>query len=283
MIESAMLRGIGVLQVDLVLAGGVLVERIFHGDRQCLEHVEGALAEVRRDVRGGQVEIRGTVEGNGCTGVLGQIEELDLGGTEHLVALLPGPFEVAAQDLPGVALERGPVQVHDVAEDGARGLVGRCPRQQFEGAGVGARQHVALLYPAEAVYRRAVELEALVEHGLQFGRGDRHRLVAAQDVGEPEADEAHAALLHCAKYVVLLVPLPLVTCLCHRTSMRETSGGHQWISGRSYAVHSRATASKPRRGMLVLLRRILPGIRSQQPMPTCGAADLESSTDGHTG
>ncbi len=40
-------QSVGVLQVDLVLAGSILVERVLDRNGECLEHVEGALAQVR--------------------------------------------------------------------------------------------------------------------------------------------------------------------------------------------------------------------------------------------
>ena len=113
------------------------------------------------------------------------------------------PLEVAPQHLAGVALERGAVEVEDVAEDPRLGR-GIGPREQLEAVGVGPGEHVALLHPGEAVDRRAVERHALLEGVLQLGGADREALQLAEDVGEPQPHEADAALLDRAQDVVLL-------------------------------------------------------------------------------
>ncbi len=130
------------------------------------------------------------------SGVLCEVEELDLGCTEHLEAGSVGSVQVASQYLPRVALEWRPIQVGDVAEHGARRLVRCRPGEKLERACIGACQHVALLYPTETVDGRSVELQALLEHRCQLGRGDCHRLVSSQHVGEPEAYQTDTALLH---------------------------------------------------------------------------------------
>ena len=78
------------------------------------------------------------------------------------------------------------------------------PGQQLEGLGVGHGQHVALLDPAEPVDGRAVEGHALLEGVLELGRGDVEVLGRAEHVGEPQLDEADAALLDGPQHVVLL-------------------------------------------------------------------------------
>jgi hypothetical protein len=99
----------------------------------------------------------------------------------------------------GCAVERG-----EIAEHPGRHLVLATPGQQLEGAGVGAGEHVALLDAAEAVDGRAVELHALVERVLELRGGDGERLQLPEHVGEPEAYEAHPALLDGAQHVLLL-------------------------------------------------------------------------------
>ena len=86
----------------------------------------------------------------------------------------------------------------------ASGACGSAHGQQLEGVGVGHGEHVALLDPGEAVDRRAVEGHALLEGVLQLGRGDGEALQLTEDVGEPQPDEADAALLDRSEHVVLL-------------------------------------------------------------------------------
>ena len=80
------------------------------------------------------------------------------------------------------------------------------PGEELEGARVRPGEDVALLDPAEAVDGRAVEGHPLVERVLELGRGDREGLRGAEHVGEPELDEADAALFHGPEDVLLLAP-----------------------------------------------------------------------------
>ena len=83
--------------------------------------------------------------------------------------------------------------------------LGVAPRQHLEGVGVGHGEHVALLDAAEAVDRRAVERHPVLERVLQLGRADGEALQAAEHVGEPQADQPHAAFLHGVQHVVALL------------------------------------------------------------------------------
>ena len=59
--------------------------------------------------------------------------------------------------------------------------------------------------PGEALDRRAVEADALVEGALELGRGHGHRLQETEHVGEPEPHEADVALLEGAEHELLLL------------------------------------------------------------------------------
>ena len=92
----------------------------------------------------------------------------------------------------GLALGRADVGEH--ARDAAA-LVLRAPRQHRERRRVRHRDHVGLLDRVEAGDRGAVEAHAALEGVVELGGVDRERLQLPEDVGEPEADEADAALL----------------------------------------------------------------------------------------
>ena len=173
---------IGVAEVDLVLARRVLVVAVLHRDPHGLERVDRALAQVGGHVRGGEIEVRRLVErARGLRGVgVGEVEELHLRGGVEAEAALAGLVEVAPEHLAGVALERGAVDVGDVAEHPGRRAVGVGPREQLEAVGVGAGQHVALLHPAEPVDGGAVEAHALVEGALELGGRDGEGLELAR-------------------------------------------------------------------------------------------------------
>ncbi len=139
---------------------------------------------------------------------VGEVEVLHLGRGEERVPRRAGPFERAPQRVARVAFERRAVEVGDVAEDAGDLRVVVVPGQQLERLGVGPGQHVGFLHPAEPVDGRAVEGHALVEGVLQLGRGDVESLGRAQDVGEPQLDEADAPLLDRPQHVVPLALHP---------------------------------------------------------------------------
>ena len=103
----------------------------------------------------------------------------------------------AAQDVARVALVRVALGRADVGEHprDAAALVLRPPRQHRERRRVGHRDHVGLLDRVEAGDRGAVETHPALERVVELGRVDRERLQLAEDVGEPEPDEADAALV----------------------------------------------------------------------------------------
>src|SRR6202035_1336433 len=97
---------VGVAEVDLVLAGGVLVLGVLDGDAHLLEREHAALAEVARHVAGGELEIRAAVEGRRwVVGMgVGEVEVLDLGRRVEGETLLPGAVECPAKGVAGTSL-----------------------------------------------------------------------------------------------------------------------------------------------------------------------------------
>ena len=93
----------------------------------------------------------------------------------------------------------------DVAEhpgDGGVVVVGRGSSSNVFGSGLASMSD--FLDPAVALDRRAVEGHALFEGDLELGRRDLDRLQEAEDVGEPQPDEADPALLDGAQDVLEL-------------------------------------------------------------------------------
>ena len=270
---------VGVAQVDLVLARGVLVLGVLDGDAHLLQGEDAALAEVARHVGGGELEVGAGVEGHGRVrrvGV-GEVEVLDLGGREEGEPLLPGAVEGPAQGVSGAAFEGSAVEVEDVAEDPGHGCVVGMPGEDLERLGVGPGEHVALLDPGEAVDSRTVEGHALLEGVLELGRRDGEGLGRSQDVGEPQLHEADGSFLDGPEHVLLLAPH--VTSAGRSLHCRRPAPGLGRVSralkcrrlrrGRrtsSYAVYRGAMHAKSPRGKLA------PGDRPS--WARAGAADL---------
>ena len=165
------------------------------------------LRRSRREVGDGELEVGARVErrgGSDRVGV-GEVEVLELRGGEEAEAAVVGLLELAPEHLARVALEGRAVEVGDVAErPGRRSLRTAAEGQDLEGLRVRVGEDVALLDPAEAVDRRAVEGHPLVEGVLELGRRDREGLRDAEDVGEPELDELDAPLFDGPQHVLTL-------------------------------------------------------------------------------
>ena len=191
------LQRVGVAHVDLVLARPDLVVRVLDVDAELLERQHRVAPHVGAGVERGEVEVAALVEHLGALGVAEQ-EVLELGADVEVVeAHLVGALDRAAEHVPRVALvglALGGEDVGEHARDAAAVLL-RAPRQHVEGRRVGHGDHVRLLDGVEAGDRAAVEAHAALEGVVELGGVDAERLQLAQDVREPEADEADAALL----------------------------------------------------------------------------------------
>ena len=115
--------------------------------------------------------------------------------------------------------------------------------------GVGAGEHVALLHPAVAVDRRAVELHALLEGVLELRRRDGERLELAEHVAEPEPDQPDPALLDRAQHVVLLAldhPSMLTwPARAPRRSVRRFTCCSHWATARKRRCWERCDCRQP--------------------------------------
>ena len=190
-------QGVGVAQVDLLLAGPTLVVGELHRDAHLLQHGDRPPPEVGAEALRGVVEVAGAVHRGGRLAghdrVLEQ-EELHLRVGVERETEVGGLLQRALQHIARVGVGRGSVRHRDVAEHpgGGRALV--APRQHLERRRVGVRDHVRLVDPGESLDGRAVEAHPLGERSLELGRRDRDRLEEAEHVGEPHPDEPYVAL-----------------------------------------------------------------------------------------
>ena len=169
-----------------------------------------------------------------------EVEVLHLGSDVEGEPLLPGSLHVPLQDEPRVALEGLVRDAMDVTEDQRRRRLVTVPGDDLEGVGIRDQEHVGLLDPAVALDRGPVEGHALLEGDLELGRRDLEALEEPEHVGEPQADEAHPALLDGAQDVVVL-------CL-HAASLAgdplRPGGRDPGSRGCSYGVHSQDQAAR---------------------------------------
>ena len=195
-----------VAHVDLVLGGADLVMGVLDVDAHLLQREDRLAAHVGARVERRQVEVAALVEhlGDAALGLGGaEVEVLQLGAdVVGVEAHLLGPFERPPHDPARVALVGVAAGHADVAEHARdRVLFLGAPGDQGEGGGVGHRDHVRLLDRVEAGDRGAVEAHPTLQRVLELCGVDREALQVAEDVGEPEPDEADVALLDDLGYV----------------------------------------------------------------------------------
>ena len=201
-------EGVGVLEVDLVLAGSHLVVGGFdlkaHLFQRHADLAAGAFAVVER----AEVKVAGLVGGlRGRRALLVRLEEeelalgADVEGIAHVRRALKLLFQHAAR----VAHEGRAVRVVHVADEARHLAVLRSPGKDGEGIQVGAQVLVALLDAGEALDGAAVDHHLSVHGLLDLADGDRHVFELAEDVGKLHADELHVALARHADDVFLAV------------------------------------------------------------------------------
>jgi hypothetical protein len=152
---------VGVAQVDLVLARGILVLRVLDRNPHVLECEHGSLPEVRGEVGDSELEVRPPVEryGGSRRRSISEVEVLDLRSRVERETPPSCLLERPAQHVAGAALERRAVEVQDVTEDprhlgvlaGLPTAAHRAQRQYLERLRVRFGEHVGFLHSTEAV------------------------------------------------------------------------------------------------------------------------------------
>ncbi len=188
---------IGVLEVDLVLAGGHLVVGGLDLETHLRELLDDHPPDLLALVERAQVEVgAGVVRRGGGRAVGRVLEEKELRFTprHHREAELSGPGELALERRPGTAGEGLLIGGIDVAEKTGHPPALVVVRQDPEGLEVGLEEHVRLLDPHEALDRGAVEHDLAVERLVELAPRYLDVLVDAEDVGELQAEEVHPEL-----------------------------------------------------------------------------------------
>ena len=191
-------QGVGVLEVDLMLAGGdLVVGRLDLKAHLLKRHADlpaGVLAVVERT----QVKVGGLVGRRGSRrALLVRLEQegLALRADVERIAHCLRALELPLQNPARVSDAGDAVRIVYVAEQARHLDALRQPGQDCEGIQIGIQVLVALLNAGEAFDGTAVDHD-LVVHGLfDLADGDRDILQLSEDVGELHADVLHIALL----------------------------------------------------------------------------------------
>ena len=194
-------QGIGVLEVNLVLAGRAFVMGVFDRYTHVGQIEHGVAAQVGGREAGKLIEVTVEIQQFGGSGVL-KIKELELGA--HVVgeSQLRCPLEVPLEHVAGISGEGLAALVSDVADHAGHGVLPGSPRQQGKGGEIGIGAHIAFVMPGETIDGRTVEADALVDGILQVIHVDGEALQFAQNVGKPQADEFHVVFPGCTQYII---------------------------------------------------------------------------------
>ena len=184
--------GVGVLEVDLVLAGRDLVVRRLDLEAHLLERQDDVAPRLFAAVHGRQVEVRALVvrvDDRVAVGVAAEEEELRLRPRHEGVAERRSLVHLLLQGHARAAGEGRAVGVVDVADQPADLLPVVGPRVDGEGVPGRHEVHVGLLDAREPLDRGAVELDLAVERLRELGARDLDVLDDAEDVGELQPHE----------------------------------------------------------------------------------------------
>ena len=160
-------QGIGVLEVDFVLAGRALVVRVLDRDAHLSEVEDSVAAEVGGRITGELVEIAVEVQQFRSGGVL-QVEEFQF--RAHVVGepQFSGFVQVALEDLARVSDEGLATGLPDIAEHAGHGILTGTPGQQRKRLGIRVGPHVALVVAGEPVDGGSIEAHAALQRVLQI-------------------------------------------------------------------------------------------------------------------
>ena len=186
-------------EIDLVLAGALLMMRGLRLNVHLLERQADLTAHVFRLVERRDVEIFAVVVGDGGrVAVLVELEQVELARGAHgqRVAGLARAAARLPQQIAAVALERRAVRVADVAVKANDAALCRAPRQHGKRGRVGEQQQVGCVNVEEAAQSGRVEMNAVFKGARQLGRLDGNILLVSENVAERQTDEFYVVFLN---------------------------------------------------------------------------------------
>jgi hypothetical protein len=161
-------QGVGVAQVNLLLARRTFVVAVLHADAHRFEHRDRHPPEVAPGCAAcGRVAAVADGDRDAADlRAVAQQEELDLRVRVAREAHLGGLAQVALEHPSGIGVGRATVGEQDVAKHPGHAGILAPPGQQLERRRVGTGDHVCLMHPGEALDGRPVEADAVRERAL---------------------------------------------------------------------------------------------------------------------
>ena len=200
-------ESIGVAQIDLVLPGTRFVVAELDRNSEVFEHPDRATTEIVGASARHVVEVTRRINWlRTVFAVIAGLQKIKLNlrvGIEG-ESQVGGFFQLTLEDKPGIGHRRLTIGSRDVAEHPGGGVDFSTPGQNLERGGVRVRQNIGFKSTGKALNGGTIYTQAFSEGALNLGWRNRHHLESSHDVGEPEADELHSALLNCAQNKIAL-------------------------------------------------------------------------------
>jgi len=225
-------QGVGVVEVDLVLADGDFMMLHLHIDLQRLQGGNDVGADPLRFVIWGEVEVAADIVGQGVVqiAVLAEQEEFQFRPDVVDIAQRLRPGDLALESVARIAFERLTIRAVDIADDpGPQRQIVAGPGQGTVGAHIRPQEHVRFLDAGEPLDGGTVEPHPPAQRIFQPVRGDRHAFGGAHDVRELEIDEPDVFVLH-----ILENGLVVHGSSCSRRRMEMPAQVVKWGIGRPY-------------------------------------------------
>ena len=175
---------------------------IFDGNAHLLQREHRFAAQVGGVVERRQIEIAALVDGLGSLVAL-EAEVFNRRANVHRIARSARAFERFHKNVARITGRGSAVGSKQIAEHVRHAIVARAPRQHLKRGRVGMHQHVGILQARQTLDGRAVETDALFKGRLDVGRRDGDVFQIAEDIGEPQSQEANVALFNLLDDILL--------------------------------------------------------------------------------
>ena len=185
-------EGVGVFEIDLMLAGSYFVVRGFDLKAKCFQGNADLAAGAFAVVEGAEIEVTGFIAGLcGWTACFVSVKEEEFAFRTDVEGIteLGSVGEDVLQHVAGIADKRGAVWIMDITDEAGDALVLWPPGQDGEGVKVGVQILVGFVDAGEAFDGAAVDHDLVVQRFFDLCAGDGDVFHLTENVSELHTDE----------------------------------------------------------------------------------------------
>ena len=188
-------QGIGILKIDLVLAGSHFMVAGLDLKAHVLQSQADLPAGDLSGIHGAQIKIAGLIVGlgSGFAVLIGtEQEELRLGAhIESVVAHIGGTLQYPLEHAAGIAHKGAAVRVMHIADEPRHLAVLAVPGKDDKGIQIGIQVLVGLINADKALDGGAVKHDLIVDRLFDLRGGNGHIFQLAENIGKLQANELH--------------------------------------------------------------------------------------------